>query len=415
MVMIGLAERRQGKADSQQLPAQKLAIPVAEPVLASSKTSEEDEEEQGSTKRSKASGESRVADLGSTKKGGNRAAEAVQLGQESADEAISAFPPLQATRSARPGRSQTGVEAIGKGKGDKGAGRGVGNAGKGGGQESGGHAAVRSEVGEQGYQAAAETQAPTAGFREEQSQRGRVRVKEQGVCPFCHEPTGLVGQHNWKECTVGRFVIPAPHKQDHRKCWVCGHQHPFDECPVWTEQGAGGLPMFSEDCLVMCEHMGVPSYKVGGSTYVNLSGKRLVSVADTDSVEGSGSEASAVVCGSNLSIEQVKGSTDPKLFQLMELISADSRQIREELVKVTTQLEAQVQATALQGGTLVRVMDQMCELQTATSGRIDAIQKSQSEAAMVQSKALERMDEALAKMRAGDKAVVGPPGTLMQS
>ena len=60
-------------------------------------------------------------------------------------------------------------------------------------------------------------------------------------------------------------------------------------------------------------------------------------------------------------------------------------------------------------------MDQMCELQSATTGRIDAIQKSQTEAAMAQRKALERMDEALAKMRAGDKAVVGPPGTLMQS
>ena len=307
-----------------------------------------------------------------------------------------------------------GVEASGKGKGEKGAGRGAGKAGSGGGQAAGGHEAGRSEGGEQD-KAATETQAPTAGYRVEQLRQGRGRVKEQGVCPICHEPTGLARQHNWKECILGRLLIPLPHKQDHRKCLVCGHPHSFDECPVWMEQGVGGLPMFSEDCLVMCELMCVPTYKVGDNTYLNLSGKRPASVVDNDSVEGSASEASAVVCGGNLSIEQMKGSTDPKLFQLMELISADSRQIREELGKVTTQLEAQVQATALQGGTLVRVMDQMCELQTATSGRIDAIQKSQSEAAMVQSKALERMDEALAKMRAGDKAVVGPPGTLMQS
>jgi ABC-type transporter Mla subunit MlaD len=164
----------------------------------------------------------------------------------------------------------------------------------------------------------------------------------------------------------------------------------------------------------MCEHMAVPSYQVGGRTYLNLSGKRTVTAADTDSVEGSVSEASAVVYGGNVSIEQVKGSADPKVVQLLELISTDSRQMRVELGRVTTQLEEQAKATALQGETLSRVMDQMGALQTATAERIDEIQKAQTTVAEDQKKALARMDAALAKMRAGDTAVVGPPSTPMQ-
>jgi hypothetical protein len=405
-VMIGLAERRQEKAVSQHLPrvVQKPVIPMAEPVRDSSAAGENEAEEQGSNKRTKATGE---------KEGEDRAAATGKLGRpEGADESISEFPPLQAARSVK-GRGQTGVEGGGK-KGDQNAGRGAGKDDSGRGPVVDRHEVSTPKEGAKGTQAVVETQAPMAGYRVEQLKLGRARVKAQGVCPFCHKPTGLTRQHNWKECTEGRFSIPAPHKQDHSKCLICGHRHPFDECPVWTDKGAGGQPMLSEDCLAMCEHMAVPSYQVGGRTYLNLSGKRTVTAADTDSVEGSVSEASAVVYGGNVSIEQVKGSADPKVVQLLELISADSRQMRVELGRVTTQLEEQAKATALQGETLSRVMDQMGVLQTATAERIDEIQKAQTTVAEDQKKALARMDAALAKMRAGDTAVVGPPSTLMQ-
>ncbi len=42
------------------------------------------------------------------------------------------------------------------------------------------------------------------------------------------------------------------------------------------------------------------------------------------------------------------------------------------------------------------------------------MQKDQKKAAEDQSRALARMDEALAKMRAGDTAVVGPPSAPVQ-
>ena len=56
-VMIGVSERRQERQDSQQASkgTQKQAIPLAERVEESSVESEQREEEQGSTKRPKAS------------------------------------------------------------------------------------------------------------------------------------------------------------------------------------------------------------------------------------------------------------------------------------------------------------------------------------------------------------------------
>jgi hypothetical protein len=180
-------------------------------------------------------------------------------------------------------------------------------------------------------------------------------------------------------------------------------------------EGGGGQPFLSEDCLAMCDHMGVPTYVVNGKKYLNLSGKQRLPTVETDSLETSGSETSAVAFGSPFSIGHVKGTTDPKLFELLDLIATDSKLIRGELAKVTTQLEAQVQTTALQGGALTRVIDQLGELQTTTAGRIDAMQKEQKKAAEDQTRALARMDEALAKMRAGDTAVVGPPSAPMQT
>ena len=172
--------------------------------------------------------------------------------------------------------------------------------------------------------------------------------------------------------------------------------------------------MLSADCLLMCEHMSVPSYVVGGRTFLNLSGKKLVAAVESGSSDYSGSEESAIVWGGQGPGGLVKGSFDPKLHELMALISADSKQMREEIGKVAGQLELQVKATTQQGATIAKVVDQMCEFQNSTSGRIEALQKAQAAAVEDQSRAMERMDAALAKMRAGDQAVVGPPGAPMQ-
>ena len=257
--------------------------------------------------------------------------------------------------------------------------------------------------------------------------RGVARAEYNWLCGFCHKPNGALF-HNSKYC-VKPFLLPPLSELSKSACLFCNHDHFFMRCPIVMENGVCVLPIAYVN---MARELKYPVIEVQGQLRLNVAASLPRLTEAHSSANGSGessasSQASSDGGWANSEIV-LSGGEDQKSMQLQlqqtmnafgdKLMMQMGRQLTERLGEVTASMNQMSQAhnqlqerVVQQTTTTTEMFSNLQERAEATTELFstlkERVEECRREAKEAQEKGDKKLEEALKKMAAAAKSIVG--------